>query len=143
MTIKDIYGNDHYLAKHHVRVMLGVGWACFLGSWLINIAYYKFHPSAVEMDPRSDDKKTIFVFGRDVFSSKVMVKALYDYDAQENDEISIQAGVTFELVREGEIQVNLSAVKMNILQTTPLDGGQALLMDKKDSSLEIMWRKSE
>ena len=74
---------------------------------------------------------------------KMMVKALYDYDAQENDEISIQAGVTFELVREGEIQVNLSAVKMNILQTTPLVGGQALLMDKKDSSLEIMWRKSD
>ena len=73
---------------------------------------------------------------------KMMVKALYDYDAQENDEISIQAGVTFELVREGEIQVNLSAVKMNILQTT-VGGGQVLLVDKKDSSLEIMWRKSD
>ena len=47
---KDIYGNDHYLTPHHVRVMLGVGWACFLGSWLINIAYYKFHPSAVEFE---------------------------------------------------------------------------------------------
>ena len=70
MKIKDIYGTDHTLTPHHVHVMLGVGWGCFLGSWLINIVYYKFHPSAVEMDPRSDDKKTLFVFGRDVFSSE-------------------------------------------------------------------------
>ena len=70
MTIKDIYGNDHDLTPLNVHVMLGVGWASFLGSWLINIAYYKFHPSAVEMDPRSDEKKTLFVFGRDVFSSE-------------------------------------------------------------------------
>ena len=68
--MKDTYGNDHDLKPLNIIVMLAVGWACFLGSWLINIAYYKFHPSAVEMDPRSDDKKTLFVFGRDVFSSE-------------------------------------------------------------------------
>ena len=67
MTIKDIYGNAHDLTPHHVRVMLGVGWACFLGSWLINIAYYKFHPSAVEVLSLYDKKK-LYVFGRDVFS---------------------------------------------------------------------------
>ena len=72
----------------------------------------------------------------------VMVRALYDYEAQENDEISIEAGGTFELVREGKSELNLSTVNINILQTT-LDGGQAESMDKKDSSLEIMWRKSD
>ena len=68
--MKDTYGNAHDLSPHHIIVMLAVGWSCFLGSWLVNIAYYKFHPSAVEMDPRSDEKKTLFVFGRDVFSSE-------------------------------------------------------------------------
>ena len=67
MTIKDIYGKEHELTPHHVRVMLGVGWACFLGSWLINIAYYKFHPSAVEVFSLSDKRK-LFMFGRDVCS---------------------------------------------------------------------------
>ena len=69
MTIKDIHGNDHDLTQHQVRVMLAVGWACFLGSWLVNIAYYKFHPSAVEVFDLSDKKK-LYVFGRDVFSSE-------------------------------------------------------------------------
>ena len=68
MTIKDIYGNAHDLTPHHVRVMLGVGWACFLGSWLINIAYYMFHPSAVEFWPLSGKRK-LYVFGRDFLSS--------------------------------------------------------------------------
>ena len=68
MTIKDIYGNDHDLTPNHVHVMLGVGWACFLGSWLINIAYYKFHPSAVDVFSLSDKGK-LYVFGRDVFQS--------------------------------------------------------------------------
>ena len=68
MKITDIYGNAHDLTPHHVHVMLGVGWACFLGSWLINIAYYKFHPTAVEVFSLSDKKK-LYVFGTDVFSS--------------------------------------------------------------------------
>ena len=76
MTIKDIYGNEHELTPHHVHVMLGVGWACFLGSWLVNIAYYKFHPSAVEVFSLSDKKK-LFIFGRDVFSTGKKVPSLH------------------------------------------------------------------
>ena len=68
MTIKDIYGDDHDLSPDHVHVMLAVGWACFLGSWLINIAYYKFHPSAVDVFSLSDKGK-LYMFGTDVFSS--------------------------------------------------------------------------
>ena len=65
---KDINGNDHDLTPHHVHVMLGVGWASYLGSWIINIAYYKFHPSAVEFQ-LSRSKLKLFMFGIDVFSS--------------------------------------------------------------------------
>ena len=64
----DIYGNPEELTPQNVHVMLAVGWGCFLGSWLINIAYYKFHPSAVEVFSLSDKRK-LYVFGRDVFSS--------------------------------------------------------------------------
>ena len=69
MKITDIYGNDHDLSLLHVIVMLAVGWACFLGSWLVNIAYYKFHPSAVEVFSLSDKWK-LYVFGDDVFLSR-------------------------------------------------------------------------
>ena len=67
IIIKDVYGNPHDLSKHHLDVMIGVGWACFILSWMVNIAYYNFHPSAVEMFSFSD-KKILWVFGRDVFS---------------------------------------------------------------------------
>ena len=67
MIIKDVYGNPHDFTKQQMDVMIGIGWACFLGSWIVNIAYYKFHPSAVEMFSFSD-KKILWVFGRDVFS---------------------------------------------------------------------------
>ena len=69
MTITDISGNDHPLRRPHVIVMLAVGWACFLGSWLVNIAYYKVHPSAVDVFSLSDKWK-LYVFGTDVFFSR-------------------------------------------------------------------------
>ena len=69
MKIKDSYGNEHALRPYHVIVMLTVGWACFLGSWLVNVAFYKFHPSAVDIFSLSDKKK-LYVFGKDVFSSE-------------------------------------------------------------------------
>ena len=72
MSIKDIYGSPHDFTKHHLDVMIGVGWACFLGSWIVNILYYKFHPSAVEMSSLSSfsDKKLLYVFGSNVFSRR-------------------------------------------------------------------------
>ena len=70
MRIIDIYGNDHPLTPHQVRVMLAVGWACFLGSWLVNVAYYKFHPSSVDVFSLHD-KKELYVLGENVFSERI------------------------------------------------------------------------
>ena len=58
MTITDVDGQKQDFPQNTVNVMIGVSWACFIGSWLINIAYYKFHPSSVD------------VFSLDVFSKK-------------------------------------------------------------------------
>ena len=77
MKIKDIYGNDHDLTPYHIHVMLGVGWGCYLGSWVFNVIYYNVHPSAVEMWPLSDKKK-LFMFGKDVFSSEKEEPSLDD-----------------------------------------------------------------
>ena len=63
MTIKDLYGNEHDLSKHSVGVMIGAGWAFFIISWIINVGYYKFHPSSVEVFSLKD-KKILYVFGR-------------------------------------------------------------------------------
>ena len=76
--IKDIYGNESFLPPYYVRKVLIVGWVCFLVSWLINIPYYIVHPAAVEMDPLSDDKKKLFMFGKDVFSSEKEEPSLDD-----------------------------------------------------------------
>ena len=62
MTIKDLYGNEHDLSKLSVGVMIGAGWAFFIISWIINVGYYKFHPSSVEVFSLSD-KKILYVFG--------------------------------------------------------------------------------
>ena len=77
MKIKDIYGIDHDLTPYHIHVMLGVGWGCYLGSWVFHVIYYKVHPSAVEMWPLSDKKK-LFMFGKDVFSSEKEEPSLDD-----------------------------------------------------------------
>ena len=70
MILVDSHGNKSPLSPHTVHVMLGVGWACFLGSWLINIFYYISHPSSVDLDLRDPEKKKLYVFGRDVFAWK-------------------------------------------------------------------------
>ena len=83
MTITDISGNDHDLSPHHVRVMLAVGWACFLGSWLVNIAYYKFHPSSVDVFSLHD-KMELYVFGENVFTKNERITEDVDVESQKD-----------------------------------------------------------
>ena len=37
--------------------MMAVGWMAFLGSWLMNILFYKVHPSAVDCSKKGVREK--------------------------------------------------------------------------------------
>ena len=72
MTIKDVDGQKQDFPKTTVHFMIGVGWACFIGSWLINIAYYKFHPSSVDvfsLDVFSKERLS-YIFRQNTFAKK-------------------------------------------------------------------------
>ena len=47
--------------SYHIGVMLGVGWATFIVSYLINVAYYVVHPSGIDLNP-SRFKNRLFVY---------------------------------------------------------------------------------
>ena len=83
MKFIDTYGNDHPLTPHQVRVMLAVGWACFLGSWLVNVAYYKFHPSSVDVFSLHD-KMELYVFGENVFTKNERITEDVDVESQKD-----------------------------------------------------------
>ena len=83
MTLKDVYGNPHVLTKHQVDVMIGVAWSCFICSWLANLAYYKFHPSSVEVFSL-DDKWIVYVFGRKFPREEKTVQSPYDVEGEIN-----------------------------------------------------------
>jgi len=72
MKLIDVHGNHHELTPHHVRVMIGLGWATFIGSWVANICYYKVHPSSVDFSPkRFREKWFIYVLGNKKYLYKV------------------------------------------------------------------------
>ena len=63
-SIVDVNGRLHSLTKHHVAVILIVGWTSFIMSWIFNIAYYKVHPSAVDFNlKRARARLFIYLLG--------------------------------------------------------------------------------
>ena len=48
-----------------VRMMILIGWAAFFTSWVMNIMYYKVHPSSVEFSFR--EKLYIHILGKKKF----------------------------------------------------------------------------
>ena len=74
------------------------------------------------------------------------VRALYDYEAADVDEISIKEGETFELIQEREsdlMRIQFIKLLLDHCFQTRLVGGWGKLMGNKDSSPAIMWRKFE
>ena len=51
--------------------MIVVGWICFLGSWLFNIAYYILHPSHVFFSIKTIiSEKKLYVCGKECYVLK-------------------------------------------------------------------------
>ena len=67
MRLIDVNGNPHPMKKFQVRMMIMIGWLAFLLGALMNILFYKFHPSFVDFNPkRFREKCFIYVLGRKI-----------------------------------------------------------------------------
>ena len=47
MRVIDVNGVAHDLTEAQVRMMIMIGWLTFLAAWVMNILFYKTHPSGV------------------------------------------------------------------------------------------------
>ena len=65
MKLIDVNGYEHDLTKCQVRIMYMLGFSAFILSSIMNICYYKVHPSAVDFRPGTFNEKCfIYVLGR-------------------------------------------------------------------------------
>ena len=46
-----------HLCIPQVRMMMAVGWMAFMGSWLMNVLFYKVHPSSVDFSKKGMREK--------------------------------------------------------------------------------------
>ena len=64
MKLIDVNGDPHRLTPDQVITMIIVGWAAFLLAGVMNIAYYKVHPSSVDFSlSRLYKKMFIYLLG--------------------------------------------------------------------------------
>ena len=67
MKLIDVNGNPHVMTPHQVSVMITIGWVSFLSAWVMNILFYKVHPSSVDFSLSGLCKKMfIYICGRKV-----------------------------------------------------------------------------
>ena len=59
--------NPDLMTKFQVRMMIMIGWLAFLFAGLMNVLFYKVHPSFVDFSPKRLKKKCfIYIFGRKI-----------------------------------------------------------------------------
>ena len=63
LDMVDIHGYVHQVSAEFHHDALGLAWGLFLGAIIINLVFYKLHPSMPEMNPTSDDKLQTHVCG--------------------------------------------------------------------------------
>ena len=54
MELIDVHGYPHTMTVSHVVTILKLGWTSYFLAVIFNILYYKFHPMAVPMKPKSE-----------------------------------------------------------------------------------------
>ena len=65
MKLIDCNGYKHDMTKRQVRIMYAIGFTAFILSWIMNLCYYKVHPSAVDFRPKTFKEKCfIYVLGK-------------------------------------------------------------------------------
>ena len=60
LVLENISGRDHPLDVTTVEIMLGLGWSAFFLGLALNLLYYVFHPSQVEISPRDKIKNYLW-----------------------------------------------------------------------------------
>ena len=83
MKLIDVNGNPHVMTPSQVSVMIIIGWTSFLLAWIMNIMFYKVHPSSVDFSLSGLCKKMfIYICGR-----KISLRcSAPDSDEDENEE---------------------------------------------------------
>ena len=67
MRLVDMNGNTHLMTRFQVRMMIMIGWLAFLLAGLMNVLFYKVHPSFVDFSPkRFEEKCFIYFFGKKI-----------------------------------------------------------------------------
>ena len=65
MRLIDVNGLPHELTEFQVRMMITIGWLTFVAAWVMNICFYKTHPSSVDFSlKRFKEKMFIYIFGK-------------------------------------------------------------------------------
>ena len=73
MKLIDVHGVEHKLARHHINWMISVGWLSFFLAAVLNIIYYKLHPSAVDFNlGRMGTKLFLNIFGRPIYIQDIL-----------------------------------------------------------------------
>ena len=64
MKLIDVNGYKHDMTKRQVRIMYTLGFSAFILSWIMNLCFYKVHPSSVDFRPETFHEKCfIYILG--------------------------------------------------------------------------------
>ena len=92
MKLIDINGYEHDMTKRQVRTMYTLGFAAFILSWIMNLCFYKAHPSAVDFRPKTFHEKCfINILGE---KKPIYIPFINGGDEKSNTKVEIKTSPT-------------------------------------------------